>query len=318
MAHPLQTELHRHLDVSVRPETLLRLSVERGLEGQSTTLDAFKSKVILRQPLGDLSSVLATFQRFQMVLDRPDVLEQVAYEVVEDCWREGTRKVELRFSPGFVCELSKLPWSDALDGFEAGLRRAAKSFPDIQTGLICIASRDYGVDAASQTVEFFLKHRERFVGLDLAGNEVDFPCRLFERVFKPVRNQGLNITVHAGEAVGPENVWEAIEYLGARRIGHGINSLRDPQLVERLRRDSICLEMCPTSNWITRCVPSLEEHPLPKALRAGVPVCINTDDPGVFGVTLPEEIAICRSRMGMTEAEIRACFEYADRASFIS
>jgi len=245
------------------------------------------------------------------------VLEQVAFEVVEDVAREGTEKVELRWSPGFVCELSKLPWADALDGFEAGLARARLSYPQVQTGMLCIASRDYGVDSAAETVEFFVKNRDRFIGIDLAGNEEDFPCRLFERAFKPVRDKDLRITVHAGEATGPDNVWEAIEYLGAQRIGHGINSLKDASLVERLKRDSICLEMCPTSNWLTRCVPSLEEHPLPKALRAGIPVCINTDDPGVFAVTLRDEIKICRERMGMSDAEIQACFAHAEKASFL-
>src|SRR4051794_35637211 len=99
----MQTELHRHLDVSVRLPTLLRLAQERGLEAQGTSVAAFGEKIILRKPLSDLSSVLATFTLFQHVLDRPEVMEQVAYEVVEDCRAEGTRKVELRFSPSFVC-----------------------------------------------------------------------------------------------------------------------------------------------------------------------------------------------------------------------
>ena len=296
---------------------MLRLAQERGIEAQSTSLEAFRQKLILREPLHDLGAVLGTFQLFQRVLDRPEVLEQVAFEVVEDVRLEGTRRVELRFSPGFVCERSGLSWEDALTGFEAGLRRAAQAFPEVRTGLICIASRDYGIESAAHTAEFFLKHRDRFVGLDLAGNEQDFPCRLFENAFRPVRDQGLNITIHAGESAGPDQIWEAIEHLGARRIGHGIACVRDPQLMERLRRDSICLEMCPTSNWLTRCVPSFEAHPLPRVLRAGIPVCINTDDPGVFAVTLPEEVRICREKMGMTDAEISQCFKHAEKASFL-
>src|SRR5690349_1154333 len=98
----LQTELHRHLDVSVRSETMLKLAQERGLESQSTSLEEFRKKIFLKKPLTDLASVLATFSLFQKVLDRPEVLEEVAFEVIEDCYREGTRKVELRFSPSFV------------------------------------------------------------------------------------------------------------------------------------------------------------------------------------------------------------------------
>jgi adenosine deaminase len=140
---------------------------------------------------------------------------------------------------------------------------------------------------------------------------------MFEASFKEVIAAGGQITIHAGEASGPENIWEAIELLGAQRIGHGITSVQDPVLMRYLADKQICLEMCPTSNWLTQAVPSLEEHPLPKALRAGVPVSINTDDPTVFGTTLPQEIQICWQKMGMSEAELRLCQKNAWQASFL-
>jgi adenosine deaminase len=313
----LQTELHRHLDVCTRPATLLRLAQERGLEAQSTSLEAFRQKTQIRTPMTDLSTVLAQFELFARVLDRPEVLEQVAFEAVEDCHREGTRAVELRFSPTFVTEFSKLDWAVALDSFERGVKRALAQYPDMRAGMICIASRDYGVGEVARTVEFYLKNLNRFVGLDLAGNEVQYPCSLFAEAFKGVRAAGGRVTIHAGEATGPDNMWEAIELLGASRIGHGIACVRDPRLMEHLRDNAICLEMCPTSNWLTQSVKKLEEHPLPVVLRAGVPVCINTDDPGIFPVTLPSEIEICRTRMGMSEAEIAQCMGHAARASFL-
>jgi adenosine deaminase len=313
----LQTELHRHLDVCTRPATLLKLCQERGLEGQSTSLEAFRRKVQISEPMQDLSTVLAQFEHFARVLDRPEVLEQVAFETVEDCWLEGTRRVELRFSPTFVTEFSKLPWDTALDGFDRGVRRALAKYPDMRAGLICIASRDYGVTEVARTVEFYLTHQSRFVGLDVAGNEVQYPCRMFADSFKGLAARGARITVHAGEASGPDNMWEAIELLGASRIGHGIACVKDAKLMEKLKADSICLEMCPTSNWLTQSVKRIEDHPLPLVLRAGVPVCINTDDPGIFPVTLPSELAICRDRMGMTQAEIDQCMAHALQASFL-
>ncbi|MCM2322014.1 MAG: adenosine deaminase [Oligoflexia bacterium] len=313
----VQTELHRHLDVSLRLSTLLELAQARGLEPQSTSLEAFDKKVILRKPLSDLREVLSTFTLFQRVLDRPEVLERAGFEAVEDCWNEGTRKVELRFSPSFVSEFSKLSWEEVLAGFERGVKRAQAKYPEIQVGLLCIASRDYGPEFAEKTVDFFLKHQSRFVGLDLAGNEENFPCRIFEPAFKKAVKAGARITIHAGEATGPENMWEAIELLGARRIGHGIAAVRDPKLMEYLAKNRICLEMCPTSNWLTRAVPSFESHPLPQVLRAGVPVCINTDDPGVFAVGMADEARICREKMGMTEAEIELCHRHATELSFI-
>ena len=314
----LQTELHRHLDVSVRIETLLKLAQERGLESQGTSVSAFREKIVLKKPLKDLSSVLATFSLFQKVLDRPEVLERVATEVVEDCYREGTRRVELRFSPSFVGDESGLAWNEILGGFHRGIEAAKKRYPEIQVGLLCIASRDYGPEIVDQTVEFFLENKNKFVGFDLAGNEVGFPCRLFETSFKKLRAAGTKITVHAGEATGPETVWNAIETLGASRIGHGISAIRDPKLMEYLRDKKICLEMCPTSNWLTQAVSSFETHPLPQVLRAGVPACINTDDPAVFGVSLTDEVRICREKMGMTQTEVEQAFGHAFTASFLN
>lgn len=313
----LQTELHRHLDVSIRMETLLRLAQERGLEAQSTSLEAFRQKLVLTKPLADLSSVLATFVLFQKVLDRPEVLEQVAFEVVEDCWRDGTRAAELRFSPSFVAEFSHLPWDDVLYGFERGMKRALEKYPEMRAGLLCIASRDYGAESVDQVAEFYIKHKDRFVGMDLAGNEAQFPCRMFESSFKKIIAAGGKTTIHAGEASGPENIWEAIELLGAKRIGHGISAIQDPALMRHLSDQRICLEMCPTSNWLTQAVPSFEEHPLPKVLRAGVPVTINTDDPTVFSTTLTQEIQICSQRMGMSEAELKLSQQHAWEASFL-
>ncbi|HLE00284.1 MAG TPA: adenosine deaminase [Bdellovibrionota bacterium] len=314
----MRTELHRHLDISLRMETLLELAQERGLEAESTSLQEFRKKIVISRPMTDLSSVLARFQIFQQVLDRPEVLERVAFEAMHDCAAEGTTQVELRFSPGFVCELSHLAWEDALDGFESGMRRALRSLPEIRAGLICIASREYGIEGVERTIEFFLKHRDRFIGFDLAGNEVEFPSRKFEGAFRQLTAADAKITIHAGEAAGPENIWEAIELLGARRIGHGVSAIRDPKLVELLVDRQICVECCPTSNWITGAVRSLENHPLPLLLKAGVPVTINTDDPTVFGVDLPYELDLCRKIMGFSTSDIEKCNVFAARASFLS
>jgi adenosine deaminase len=188
----------------------------------------------------------------------------------------------------------------------------------MRAGLIAIASRNYGVDAAEQTIDFFLKNRDKLIGLDLAGNEREFPCRLFENAFRRAKKAGARITIHAGEDSGPENMWEAIELLGAERIGHGLSSVEDPTLLEHLAKNRICLEMCPSSNWITQATRRLESHPLPRVLEAGVPVSINTDDPGIFAVTLPHELKVAREKIGLTQAQIDECMRHAERASFLT
>ena len=313
----MNTELHRHLDVSIRLGTLLELAQARGLEAQSTSLEGFREKFVMHQPLTNLDEVLGQFVLFQKVLDRPEILERVAREVVEDCWNEGTDRVELRFSPSFVAEFSGLSWDEVLGGFERGMQQGLAQHPSMRAGLICIASRNYGVEMVERTVDFFLKHSGRFVGVDLAGSEDAYPCRAFEGAFKKAYAAYANITIHAGESGGPENVWEAIELLGAKRIGHGIRSVEDPALMRKLKEKGVCLEMCPTSNWLTQCTPVLENHPLPQVLRAGVPVCISTDDPTIFGTTLPQEIQIAWQRMGLSNAELVQCQEHARKASFL-
>jgi adenosine deaminase len=315
-----RTELHRHLDVSLRLSTLHALAQERGHVAASTSLAAFAQQIVIREPMKDLASVLGSFKICQLVLDRPEVLERVAFEACEDIRAEGTSAVELRYSPTFVGEFGGLSWNDQLDAFEAGIRRFRDGLAAHETfdaGLICIVSRDYGADSAEKAVDFFLENEGRFIGLDLAGNEIDFPNRLFEKPFARARAAGARITVHSGEALGPDTVWSAIEDLGARRIGHGIAAIGDPKLMEKLRAHDICLEVCPTSNWLTRVVPSLESHPLPKFLRAGVPVCINTDDPTLFGNSLGHEINISKQYLGLTDLEVARCFEHARRASFL-
>ena len=311
-------ELHRHLDISLRLSTLLELAQERGLEAQSTSLAGFSEKIVLRQPLADLSSVLATFSLFPQVLDRFDVFERVAFEAAEDCVREGTDDVEFRFSPGFISSVTPVPWEEILDGFEAGLNRAQKTHANHRFGLILIVSRDRGPKVAEKTIAFALKHQDRILGVDLAGPEDPHPAREFREIFAPARKAGIPITVHAGESSGPESIWEAIEELGARRIGHGVAAAKDPELQALLKRDGICLEQCPTSNFITQCVNSFEAHPFPQLLRAGVPVCLNTDDPTVFASSMRGEIEIARNKMGLTEAEIELAWKNAEGASFFS
>lgn len=314
-------ELHRHLDASFRLPTLLELCQERGLATAGTSLEAFRRRVVLTAPMADLAEVLDAFVLYQQLFDRPEVLERLAFECVEDVAREGTSAVELRYSPGFVSERHGLGWDEVLDAIRRGIARARATHP-VEVGLICIATRDHGPDEAARTAAFYLDHRADFVGFDLAGNEVGFPPRTFERALAPLRAElavdpGLHLTCHAGEAAGADHVWEAIELLGATRIGHGVHSVEDPDLVARLRERRIGLEVCPTSNWITRCVPSLEAHPIRDLVEAGVPVSINTDDPALFGNTLPHELAVCRDRVGMSDAAIEACRRAAWETRFL-
>jgi adenosine deaminase len=311
-----RTELHRHLDASVRPATLAELIGAFHIDAPYTTEKAVREGYWLTRQMASLKEVLDRFQLFQKVLKTTEVLERLGREAVEDVHAEGTANVEFRYSPAFTSELSGIDWSEALNAFERGVWAGCKA-TGVRAGLICIASRESGLEQVRKSIEFAVAHRHRFIGVDLAGPEEGYPCRLYKDIFRKAHDAGLPVTVHAGEACGPENVWEAIDLLGAKRIGHGIHSVQDAELIRRLARDGILLETCPTSNYITRSVMEWPKHPLPQLLAAGVPVSINTDDPGIFGVPLGEEYRRCKKHLGLTDSDFAKIDAYAWNHSFL-
>ncbi|MEW6057246.1 MAG: adenosine deaminase [Bdellovibrionota bacterium] len=313
---PAYTELHRHLDASLRPETLLKLLHHFEVETEFQTVQDIKQKFWITQPMNSLKEVLDCFVLFQKVLRTCEVLEQIAFEAIEDAAQEGISQIELRYSPTFTGEYARSSWKECLDAFLLGMRKGCEA-TGVRAGLICIVSRGYGMSAAEKTMDFALEHRESFIGVDLAGIEDGFPCRNYAVPFRRAIDAGLPVTIHAGEAAGAENVWEAIDVLGAKRIGHGIRAIQDAELIKRLARDQILLETCPTSNVLTRSVESWDSHPLPRLLSAGVPVSVNTDDPGIFGVTLGEEFSRCKKYLGLSESDLRSIDGYAQRHSFL-
>ncbi len=161
-----------------------------------------------------------------------------------------------------------------VDGVKAGLKDY-----QVKIKLIGILSRSFGQQACTQELDGLLAHRESLVAVDLAGDELGFPGELFNEHFKRVRDAGLQITAHAGEAAGAQSMWQAIKELGATRIGHGVNAIHDPKLMEYLVEHKIGIESCPTSNLHTSTVSSYQEHPLRTFMEAGVLVGLNTDDP---------------------------------------
>jgi adenosine deaminase len=194
----------------------------------------------------------------------------------------------------------------------------------VEVGLIGILPRRYPADAHERATADLIRWKrsgaagaERICGFDLADEESGFDPQALVPFVERAREAGLGITVHTGENTDAASVARTLEVYRPARIGHGIRAIQDPALVRRLAREDILLEVNPTSNWITSAVPSLREHPLAALHRAGVPVCVNSDDPNLFGIDLVNEYEACVREMGLGEEELQQMNLAALRHSFL-
>ncbi|QOV66887.1 adenosine deaminase [Citrobacter sp. BDA59-3] len=298
------TDIHRHLDGNIRAQTILDLGREFNLPLPAQTLETLLPHVQVTANEPDLVSFLAKLDWGVKVLASLDACRRVAYENMEDAARQGLHYVELRFSPGYMAMTHNLPVAGVVEAVIAGVHEGSQAF-GVEARLIGIMSRTFGEAACLQELEALLAHRESITALDLAGDELGFPGSLFLPHFNRARDAGWHITVHAGEAAGPESIWQAIRELGAERIGHGVKAIEDPALMAFLAEQRIGIESCLTSNIQTSTVPSLARHPLKTFLEHGVLASINTDDPAVQGVEIGHEYQVAAPAAGLSREQIR-------------
>ncbi|MCV2510540.1 adenosine deaminase [Leclercia pneumoniae] len=298
------TDIHRHLDGNIRAQTILDLGRQFNLTLPAQSLEALIPHVQVTQNEPDLVSFLSKLDWGVKVLASLDACRRVAFENIEDAARNGLHYVELRFSPGYMAMTHQLPVAGVVEAVIAGVREGCNAFP-VEARLIGIMSRTFGESACLQELEALLAHRDQITAIDLAGDELGFPGSLFLSHFNRARDAGWHITVHAGEAAGPESIWQAIRELGAERIGHGVKAVEDPALMAFLAEQRIGIESCLTSNIQTSTVPSLAQHPLKNFLEQGVLASINTDDPAVQGVDIIHEYNVAAPQAGLSREQIR-------------
>jgi adenosine deaminase len=309
-------DLHRHLDGSVRLQTILDLGRKHNLDLPARDLEGLRPHVQVDEIQPDIMEFIARFKWMIGVLVDYEAVERVAYENLLDAKNEGIDYIELRFSPMFMASAHGLDPAEVCAACAAGAQRGMAE-TGVSANLIGIISRHYGPEKAFAELAAILAHRDAFVALDLAGDEANFPGELFVEHFKQARNAGLNITVHAGEAAGAAGVWQAIRGLGATRVGHCVHVMEDQALVDYLAEHRIGVESNLTSNIQTSTVPSYAAHPLKAQLEAGILATINTDDPGISNITLPYEYEEAAPKAGLTREQIRQAQRNALELAFL-
>ncbi len=250
-----------------------------------------------------------------LIRDAADV-RLLTYEIARDLARQQVRYAELTVTP-YSSVRRGIPAPEFCAAIEDA-RRAAEAELGVLLRWCFDIPGEAGLPSADETLRIALDERpDGLVSFGLGGPETGVPRPQFKPYFEKARAAGLHSVPHAGETTGPQTIWDALRDLGAERIGHGIAAAQDPALMAYLAEHEIALEVCPTSNVRTRAVPSLDEHPLPALVSAGVPVTINSDDPPMFGTTLEEEYAVAARLLGLGADGVADLARAAVRASFM-
>ncbi len=305
MKHFPKVDLHRHLEGSISPETLLFIAKRYGGDLPSYDLEKLKPLILAAYDSPGFYNFLDKFKVFRGFYPNRAAIEHVAVTAVREAAEDGVKYLELRYSPSHYAGNGKFEEPDVVSWIQSALDRASKEFDIIVTPILTI-SRDYGLELASRTVDMAVDLPEGyFYGLDIAGNEIENTARPFAGLFHKAKAAGLGLSLHAGEARGAYTVREAVCEYGADRIGHGIRASEDRSVMDILREKDILLEICLTSNLHTGVVPSLQDHPITVLRAHGVPVCLNTDDPAISAIVLSDEYVLAADILGFSEEDLR-------------
>jgi adenosine deaminase len=310
-----KVDLHRHLEGSLRLETLLEIAGQHGIPLPKTDFHALVQ--MQREDTLNFSTFLSKFQTLRLFYRSPEVIARITEEAIADAARDGVVYLELRFTPVALGRLQGFSLARVMDWVARAAAEASQKH-HIRTGLIASINRHEPVELAEEVARLSAERIDQgVVGIDLAGNEAEFPALPFVGVFREARENGLHITIHGGEWGGPENVRIAIEDFGAERIGHGVRVLEDPAVVELARERGVAFEVCVTSNYQSGVVPTLAAHPLARLIESDLKVTLNTDDPSISGITLSDEYRLVLEEFGLTPVVLSECILNAAHASFL-
>ncbi len=323
--------LHDHLDGGVRPQTVAELAAESGYADlPESDVDRLAGWFRDAADSGSLDRYLETFQHTVGVMQSPEALFRVAAECAEDLAVDGVVYAEVRFAPELHTERG-LSLSEVVDavqaGFHEGERRATSAGRPIRIGTLLTAMRTAAM--SRQIAELTVQFRDRgVVGFDIAGREAGYPPTRHLDAFEYLRRENAHFTIHAGEAFGLPSIWEAIQWCGADRLGHGVRIVDDIEqrpdgtyhlgpLAAYVRDRRIPLELCPTSNVMTGAAASIAEHPIGMLVDLRFRVTINTDNRLMSGTTMTREMTEVCGAFGWGASELRWLTVNAMKSAFI-
>ena len=315
-----KVELHRHVEGAIRYATMKEWVLADGLLPASSTEAQLREFILIDKPVDGLKVFLEKFGLIHRVLSGAARIRRMACEACQDAYAEGVRVLELRYSPVFIQgERNNLGFDQIHAAILEGIQAAVKECP-MAVGLIGILGREWDLPTATRVTDFFIANRDTVIGMDLANDEANFDGKPFAGLFRKARSAGLHLTVHAGESRIPtsrQSILSALDDLGAERRGHAVQIYRDPALMEAVAKRGVILELCPTSNVLTKSISAPEAYPIRQIRAAGVRVCINADDPGVFDYDLNHEYRMLAQLHGLAEADFAAMNRDALESSFI-
>lgn len=307
-----KAELHLHIEGTLEPEMVFRLAENNAVTLPWATVEELRSLYSFT----DLQSFLDLYYAGMAVLRTENDFAELASAYLAKAHSQGVRHVEMFFDPQAHTSRG-VDVNTVIDGLLRSLRDAEAS-TGMTGGLILCFLRDQPVADAAATLESIAHRASDLLGVGLDSAEVGYPPSLFETVFARARDLGLHVVAHAGEEGPPAYVWEALDLLKVERIDHGVRSLEDPALVERLREERIPLTVCPLSNVRLGVVPGLESHALPAMLSAELVVTINSDDPAYFGGYVADNYDAVAVALGLSDDVLRLVAANSITASFLS
>lgn len=310
-------DLHRHLEGSLRLETLAEIARDFKLELPWQDLEALRAYVQITDEGGDFRTFLSKFVVLRQFYQSKEVIQRFASEAVADAAAENIRYLELRFTPMALAKTKKFALEDVTEWVIEAVDSAQQRLP-IQVRLIISVNRHEDVSIGERAVRVAIDNKKRgVVAVDLAGDEATYPAEPFAPVFESAREADLAVTIHAGEWSGAENVRHAIERLHATRIGHGVRCTEDESVMALARERGVTFEVCVTSNVQSGVVQRFIDHPLKAMFQSGLRTTVNTDDPAVSNITLADELQIVAASLGFTTDDLKKMTLIAAESSFL-